>query len=222
MIASPGHLVSVQVGRVAPLGPNRTRSGFVKRPIDGPVLATAIGLAGDEQADHRVHGGLDKAIYGYGETAYSFWRTTMPGLAARMGPGAMGENLTLAAFDETSVFIGDRVRVGKALLQVTEPRQPCFKLALAFGDPALPRAFTRSGRCGWYYRTLEPGMIAAGDNAECVERPNPDWSVGRFFEVVTARAFGRETLAEIVALEGIGTGWKLKALQGLARLRGDP
>jgi MOSC domain-containing protein YiiM len=220
MIASPGRVVSVQIGTVAPLGPNRVPSGFVKRAVAGPVAVTAHGLDGDEQADLRVHGGRDKAVYGYAAAAYDYWRATQPQHLARLHPGAMGENLTLAGLGEAHVYIGDKVRIGTSLLQVSEPRQPCFKLALAFDDAKLPRAFARSGRCGWYYRTLEPGVIAAGDDCEVVERPNPDWPVARLFEVITARAFGRETLVEMVAIEGLAEGWKLKALGGLARLRG--
>lgn len=219
MIASPGRVVSVQVGRIAPIGPNRVPSGFVKHPVTGPVKVSEFGIDGDEQADLRVHGGRDKAAYAYGAEAYDFWRATVSQHAARLVPGAMGENLTLAALDETTVCIGDKVRIGTALLQVTEPRQPCFKLALAFGDSKMPRAFTRSARCGWYYRTLEPGTIRAGDICDCIDRPNPGWPVARLFDVIMARAIGRETLVEMVAIEGLADGWKAKALGGLARLR---
>lgn len=219
MIASPGRVVSVLVGGIAPLGSKAVPTGFVKRAVDGPVAATAAGLAGDEQADRRVHGAPDKAIYGYSAAAYDFWRTAFPHHS--FAPGAMGENLTLDGCDETNVAIGDRVRIGSALLQVTEPRQPCFKLALAFDDSTMPRALTRSGRCGWYYRTLEPGMIAAGDTSVTIDRPNPEWPVARFFEVISARAFGRNILAEIAAIEGVSDGWRVKALRALSRSRGD-
>ena len=219
MIASPGKVASIHVGRVAPLGAKRVWSAFVKHAVTGPVDIGALGLDGDEQADLRFHGGPDKAVYGYGAEAYEFWRTAQPQHAARLVAGGMGENLTIAGLDEASVNIGDRVRVGTALLQVTEPRQPCFKLALAFDDPKLPRAFTRSGRCGWYYRVLEPGRVAAGDACDCVDRPNADWPVSRMFEIVMARAIGRDTLVEMVAIEGLADGWKIKALAGLARLR---
>lgn len=219
MIASPGRVVSVQVGAIAPIGPKRVPSGFIKHPITGPVEVTERGIDGDQQADLRVHGGRDKAVYAYGAEAYDFWRATQPQHAARFYPGAMGENLTLAGLDEASVCIGDRVRIGTALLQVTEPRQPCFKLALAFEDAKLPRAFTRSGRCGWYYRTLEAGTIVAGDVCDRIDRPNPDWPVARLFEVIMARAIGREMLVEMVAIEGLADGWKARALGGLARLR---
>lgn len=221
MITSPGRVVSVQIGRIAALGPKQVPSGFVKRPVAGPVGVTADGIAGDEQADLRVHGGRDKAVYGYSAEAYVFWRTAQPQHADRLGPGAMGENLTIAGFDEKTVCIGDKVRIGTALLEVTEPRQPCFKLALAFDDPRLPRAFTRSGLCGWYYRTLEPGVIVAGDACDCIDRPNPTWPVSRLFEVIMARAFAPDILSELVSIEGLADGWKVKALGELARLHRD-
>ncbi len=221
MIASPGKVISVQVGAIALLGPNRVPSGFIKHPVAGPVAVAALGLGGDAQADLRVHGGRDKAVYAYAAAAYDYWREAQPQHAPRLRPGAMGENLTVAGLDEASVCIGDKVRIGTALLQITEPRQPCFKLALAFEDPKLPRAFTRSGRCGWYYRTLEPGMIAAGDGCDTVDRPNPDWPVARLFEIIMARAIGRATLVEMLAIEGLAEGWKIKALAGLARLRAE-
>lgn len=220
MNASPSRVVSVHVGPVAPLGPNAVPSGFVKRTVAGRVGATSDGLAGDAQADRRCHGGNDKAVYGYGDAAYAVWRDMFPRHAPRLIPGSMGENLTLAGVDETTVCIGDRVGIGTALLQVTEPRQPCFKLALHFDDPAMPRAMTRSGLSGWYYRVLEPGMVAAGDPHVLIDRPNDSWPVRRFFEVIIARADGRELLTEMLAIEGLSEGWKLKALQRLARLRG--
>jgi MOSC domain-containing protein YiiM len=222
MNSSPCRVVSVQIGSVALLGPKSVPSGFVKHVVAGKIMASVTGLAGDAQADRRLHGGFDKAVYGYSEAAYDIWRTILPRHAHRFRPGCMGENLTVAGLDEGSVCIGDRVRIGDALFQVTEPRQPCFKLALYFDDPSLPRAMNRSGLCGWYYRVLEPGYVAMNDAVVLIDRPNTDWPVRRFFEIIVARAGGRDLLAEMVAIEGLSEAWKLKALQGLARLNGDP
>lgn len=216
MNASASYVVSIQVGPVAPLGPKCVPSGFVKRPVAGAVTASFAGLAGDEQADRRVHGGCDKAVYGYPDRAYAWWAAEFPHLAARFVPGSLGENLTIAGADEREVRIGDRWRIGGALLQVSEPRQPCFKLALAFGEAKLARAMIRSGRCGWYYRVLEPGSVAAGDTVDLVDRPNPDWPVRRLFEIVTAPTHGREALAAMLAIDGLGERLKLKAIRGLA------
>lgn len=212
-------VLAVHVGIVAPLGPSGVPSGFRKQPALHPVYVTEMGLAGDAQADLRVHGGHDKAVYAYPVSRYAEWQAAFPELAGRFVAGSMGENLPVEGADESRVNIGDRIRVGGALLQVTQPRQPCFKLGLAFDEPRLVRHMTRSGFCGWYFRMLESGSIGAGDAHEVVERPNPEWSVARFAEVIAARALGAEVLAEMVAMEGLAVQWQAKALRLLAALR---
>ncbi len=220
MIASPGmkhpRVIAVHVGRIAPLGPQGVPSGYLKHPVDRPVLAGELGLSGDAQADLTVHGGVDKAVYGYPVSRYPDWSAAFPELSERLLPGSMGENLVIEGVAEADLAIGDRVRVGGALLQVTQPRQPCFKLALALGEPRLARAMTRNGWCGWYYRVLEAGVIGAGDDHVLVERPNPAWTVARFAEVVAARALGADLLAEMVAMEGLADNWRVRALRLLA------
>lgn len=176
--ASP-RIASVQTGRIAPLGPKGVPSGFVKRVVNGPVRVEMLGLAGDEQADLRVHGGFDKAVYGYALANYAAWLREVPQHAALLVPGGLGENLTIDGLDEAAVCIGDIVRVGTATLQVTQPRQPCFKFGLRFNDPLMPRAMVKNGLCGWYYRVIEAGAVSAGDTLELQERPNPDWSIAQ-------------------------------------------
>ena len=217
-LASPARVVSIQIGVIAPLGPRGVPSAFVKRLVDGPVALTAAGVVGDAQADRSVHGGPDKAVYAYGAAAYARWREEVPRHAARFVAGAMGENLTIAGWGEADVMIGDRVRAGSALLEVTEPRQPCFKLGLAFADPTMPRAMLRLGLCGWYYRVLEPGTLTAGDAVTCVDRPNPDWPVARLFATVGRGRLDRDTLVAIAALAGLSDGWRAK-VQRLLRMR---
>ncbi len=218
MIASP-EVVAVHVGTIAPLGPKAVPSGYRKHAVAGPVHAGEFGLAGDAQADLTVHGGADKAVYGYPLSRYPDWAAAFPDLSGIFAPGAMGENLVVADVDETGIHIGDRIRSGSALLQITQPRQPCFKLALALGEPRLARTMVRRGWCGWYYRVLEPGVITAGDAHTVVERPNPDWSIARFAEVIAAQAMGAELLAELLAIEGLAPNWQAKALRRLADLR---
>jgi MOSC domain-containing protein YiiM len=188
-----GAVRSVQVGRIAPLGPEGVPSAFVKRPIAGPIAVATLGLAGDEQADLRVHGGRDKAVYGYAHTNYAVWLKEYPQHVALLVPGGFGENLTLDACDESSVCVGDVVRIGTSVLQVTEPRQPCFKFALRFDDVAMARAMVQNGMCGWYYRVLTPGSLATGDSALLLERPHPTWSVERVNRRIVQR---RGTAAE--------------------------
>ena len=205
------------------MGPQGTPSGYRKAPVGHPVVVHDLGLTGDAQADLDVHGGRDKAVYGYPLSRYPAWAAEFPALADRMVAGAMGENLAVDGVDEMGIHIGDRVRVGGALLQVSQPRLPCFKLGLAHDEPRLIRAMVRNGFCGWYYRVVECGAIGAGDAHVVVERPNLDWPVSRFAGVIAARAMGAEVLREMVAMEGLAADWQARALRQLAALRhGEP
>lgn len=193
-------LHSVQVGRTAPLGPEGVPSGFVKRPVLGPVQVSPLGLAGDEQADLSVHGGPEKAVYGYAMRHYAAWRSELPEHEQILVPGAFGENLTVDGLTEDEIFVGDVHRMGSALLQVCQPRQPCFKLALHFRDSRLPRAMVKSGRAGWYYRVIEGGTLRAGDRVELVQRPQPGLPLSRLVSIVNR---GVATVDEHSALAGM-------------------
>lgn len=221
MNASPdlARIVEVRTGQIAPLGPKGVASAYLKSAAVQPVYVGEYGLAGDSQADRSVHGGLDKAVYGYPSSRYPDWTAAFPAIADRFVPGAMGENLVIDGLDETGIHIGDRIRVGGTLLQVTQPRQPCFKLTLFIGDPQVARTMTRRGWCGWYYRVLELGVIGAGDGHQVVERPNPDWPISRFAELIAARALGADLLSEMLGMEGLAETWQVKALKLLADLR---
>jgi MOSC domain-containing protein YiiM len=188
-----GSVRSVQVGRAAPLGPDGVMSAFVKRAVEGPVEVRTLGLEGDEQVDLRVHGGPDKAVYGYAFSSYVNWRDSFPQYSHLFVPGGLGENLTIEGCDEGNVCLGDIVRIGSATLQVSQPRQPCFKFALRFGDITMPRAMVQNGLCGWYYRVLQPGVLAAGHPIQLQERPHPDWSIQRVNrQIVQRRATASE------------------------------
>lgn len=208
-----GRAVSIQAGRIAPLGPQGVPSGFVKHAVHGSVRAGKSGLEGDEQADLTVHGGADKAVYGYSIANYAVWLREFPEHRALFVPGGFGENLTIEGLDETNVCIGDIIRIGTAMLQVSQPRQPCFKLALRFNDKRLPRAMISSGRCGWYYRVLEPGTLNAGDVISLQEQPNPDWPIARFFRLITTRPAALNGMAELAKLEGLAVQWREAACQ---------
>jgi MOSC domain-containing protein YiiM len=191
---------SVQVGRIAPLGPDGVPSAFIKRPIVGAARVEQLGLAGDEQADLRVHGGNSKAVYGYAHANYAAWFDAFPQHADLLTPGGFGENLTFDGCDEKSVCVGDVVGIGSVVLQVTEPRQPCFKFALRFADPAMPQAMVRNGYCGWYYRVLRPGRLTAADTVTLEERPHPLWSIDRVNRRIVQRHGTPAEKSEFAAL----------------------
>src|SRR5580765_350121 len=124
---SDAHLLSVQTGRTAPLGPDGVPSAFVKIARQGAVAVTRLGLDGDEQADLTVHGGPEKAVYAYAAAHYPQWAAAFPQLEGHFSAGAMGENLTVSGLAEDGICVGDVHQAGSALLQVCQPRQPCFK-----------------------------------------------------------------------------------------------
>ena len=217
MIASPARVSQVRVGPVAPLGPRGVPSGFIKAPVSGRVAVGPLGLAGDAQADLRVHGGRDKAVYAYAASAYETWQAAVPRHAAALTAGSLGENLTIDGWTDADVAIGDRVRIGSAVLQVSEPRIPCYKLNLAFGDDSMVDAFRAIGISGWYYRVVEPGSVGVGDAVTLVDRNQPDWTIARFFAVVTRGTIGDDDLRAIVALDGVADRWREKAQRLLDR-----
>ena len=209
------HVVSVHLGKIAPLGPEKTRSAIVKRAAEGAVAVMPLGLVGDEQADKSVHGGPDMAVYGYGARHYPAWAAEYPQHAAQFAPGGVGENLPIDGIVEEDICVGDIHAIGSALLQVCQPRQPCFKFALKFGDSKLPRAMVKNGRSGWYYRVVQTGEIAAGDKVSLHARPHPDFAFPRLVEIVNHGEATAEELQRLAAMEGLAKKLRVMAEQGL-------
>jgi MOSC domain-containing protein YiiM len=162
---------SVNVGLPRPLATAKgeVRSGIVKAPVAGRVLVHRLGLDGDGQADLSVHGGVHKAVYVYSHDHYAVWARELG--RADLGPGSFGENLTVDGMLETDVRIEDIYRFGSAVLQVTQPRAPCFKLAAHLGLPDFGKTFLASGRSGFYLRVLEEGDVGVGDSIERISSP---------------------------------------------------
>lgn len=143
------------------------RSAIGKAVVDGPVVVGPLGMAGDEQADRRNHGGPDKAVMAYSAEHYEAWRAD----GLDLGPAAFGENLTTVGLTEPTVVLGSVYRVGTAVLQAATPRRPCYKLAAFHGIEDLTVRTGRLGRVGVYFRVLEPGTVRAGDEFELLSRP---------------------------------------------------
>jgi MOSC domain-containing protein YiiM len=154
-------VVSVNVGqpRTVDWRGRRVTSAIWKQPVEGPVTVDGVNLAGDDQADRRVHGGVDKAVYAYALEDYEWWSTTTGALP----PATFGENLTTAGIDLTRAHIGDRWHVGSAVLEVSQPRQPCFKLGVRMNDDGFPGVFAAARRPGVYLRIVRAGAVTAGD-----------------------------------------------------------
>jgi MOSC domain-containing protein YiiM len=190
-------------------------SGFVKSAVKGPVRVTSMGLEGDEQADLRVHGGVDKAVYGYAISHYLGWSREFPEHRGLFVAGGVGENLPVEGLDEDTVCIGDQHSIGTAVLVVCQHRQPCYKFALRFDDIRVVRAMVKNGRCGWYYRVLREGSMQAGDEVRLLNRPNPGWTVARFAALQTRHGFDNDVWAQLAVLPGLADNWRAKARQQL-------
>jgi MOSC domain-containing protein YiiM len=160
--------VNVSLVRTVPWKGGTVSTGIYKEPTDRRVRVRALGLEGDEQADLRAHGGPRKAVYGYPGEHYPPWRRELPGMDLPLG--MFGENLTTEGLLEADVHVGDRYRVGTAVLEVTQPRFPCYKLGVKFGREDILPLFLRSGRSGFYFAVVREGEVAAGDAIEVVSR----------------------------------------------------
>lgn len=171
-------ILSVNIARAQPLliQGRSVLTSIGKQPVLGPVAVGDLGLAGDEQADLSVHGGLSKAVYAYPALHLPFWQTVRGQAKAAdpaqaIPPGFMGENLTLEGIDESRLWIGDRLRLPGCELAVSEPRRPCFKFNAVMGFPQASKLMNQSGYCGAYLAVMRAGQVQAGDVAELIPGP---------------------------------------------------
>lgn len=174
-------------GKALPYTRPDSRSGIHKQPRHERLHIGELGFAGDEQGDLRVHGGIDKAVHHYPFEHYADWRSELGGLAVLQQPGAFGENISTQGLTEATVCLGDRFELGDALLEISQGRQPCWKLNDRFGVPDMARRVQDSGRSGWYYRVLQPGHAQAGDALTLIARPHPDWPLARLAALLYQR-----------------------------------
>ena len=211
---------AVFVGTLRPLPPEGQQTGMFKMPVAGPVVAEREGLAGDMQADLRVHGGPEKAVHYYPAEHYAALAARVPALAGVLIPGVLGENLSGRGLTEDSVCIGDVFAIGTCRLQVSQPRQPCWKISHRLGHEPMSRVIADAGLTGWYFRVLEAGEIAAGDGIECAERPAPGLTLARLW---TARLAHRPDPAELrclAAAPGLNPDWVTRLVERAAWLAG--
>ncbi|MCF3595756.1 MOSC domain-containing protein [Rhodobacteraceae bacterium LMO-12] len=198
----------VRIGQIQPLGPNGVPSGIYKEPVPGGIMAHAACLTGDEQGDRRHHGGPDKAIHAYAKSNYPLWTADLPDLAKQFRAGAFGENLVVEGAAEAEISLGDWWRIGGALLEVSQGRQPCWRLNLRFGRSDMARWVQMNGRTGWYFRVLESGMIAANDTGRLEVRPHPAWTIKRVSHLLYHDCLNTAALTEFAALTGLPESWR--------------
>ncbi|MCC9600605.1 MOSC domain-containing protein [Stieleria sp. JC731] len=205
---------SIQIGSVVSEGDPEAKdvttrfwtSAFRKRSIDGPVAVGQLGIDGDHVADHKHHGGIDKSILCYAGQHYQAWQAEYPHL--QFGGGGFGENLTLAGISESDACIGDHWKVGNCEFQISQPRQPCWKISRRFQDKTMTKAVAQSGRTGWYLRVLAEGELNIGDEIEVIHRPNPSWSIARANDVLFGREVDRLAVIALMNLQELSSEWK--------------
>jgi MOSC domain-containing protein YiiM len=200
-------IMSLQVGlpRVMdPHGQPWTTATF-KYPVSGKVALSWLGLAGDGQADLENHGGVDKAVLVYSEEHFERWRREL--FPEGLTPGAFGENFTVQGLNETNVSVGDVYEVGSARVEVSQPRQPCWKQAQRYGIKDLVVKIIRSGRTGWYLRVRREGSVEAGDVMTLVERRCPEWTIERANHVMYVEKHNRELTRELAACPALSESW---------------
>ena len=182
-------------------------TGIFKKPVSGRVMLRKLNLDGDEQADRTVHGGVDMAVYAYPVEHYGYWQTELarPPFAF----GQFGENFTIEGLSEESVRVGDVVAIGDAVLQVSQPRIPCYKLAMRMQEgPEFPQRFLDSGRTGFYLRVLQEGTVAAGDAIAIVEGDGQSVTIAEFLHLYASKCRDPASLSRVLAARALGDAWR--------------
>jgi MOSC domain-containing protein YiiM len=199
---------AVLCGQLLPLGTQGHLSGIAKTIAPAPWRITRTGFVGDAQGDLHHHGGPEKAIHHYPLDHYDDWRKEFGAHPLLTAPGAFGENLSTIGWTERSVHIGDIVRFGSAILQISQGRQPCWKLNARFDRKDVAHLTQMSGRTGWYYRVLEEGTAQPGDQLSLIERPRPDWPLSRLTHLLYRDKDRYDDLAEMAAIPELAEGWR--------------
>jgi MOSC domain-containing protein YiiM len=207
-----GRLLSVNVGLVREVqhGERQVRTSIWKDPVDGRVAARDNRLEGNRQADDGAHGGYDKAAYAYAREDYEWWEEQ---LGRPLEPGTFGENLTTRGIDVTGARVGERWEIGTVVLEVSEPRLPCFKLGIRMEDPGFLKRFAGGGRPGAYLRIVQEGDLGAGDAIRVVQRPDHDVTMALMF---AAGLGDRSLLPRLAAAPALPEGWRERAASAQA------
>lgn len=197
-------LLSVNVGRRREFEyqGRPAESAIWKQPVEGRVLVRGGNLEGDEQADRKVHGGPDKAVYAYAREDYAWWEQE---LGRSLEPGEFGENLTTEGLDLTNALVGERWELGSAVLEVAEARMPCWKLGVRMDDKHFPRRFLAAGRPGAYLRILQEGDLGRGDEIRIVHLPRHDLTMGELSRIY---AGDRQEARRILDVPQLSETWR--------------
>jgi MOSC domain-containing protein YiiM len=207
----------ILTGKISNLGSSNRRSAIQKVQRSGPWKITFLGIEGDEQANTKHHGGIEKAIHHYPYDHYKYWLNTLGPHALLNQPGAFGENISTIGWTEETICIGDILAFGSAQLQVSQGRQPCLNLNLRFNLTEMAYLVQSSGLTGWYYRIITPGIVNTEARIQIVERRYPDWPLSRLNRLLYRDTLNREALEEMSKLKELSESWRNLVLQRLKK-----
>ena len=201
-------VISVNVGRpqIVVSNGNPVSTAIFKRPVEGRVAVRTLNLDGDRQADLSVHGGPSKAVYAYPSEHYEYWKQELPEI--ELPWGKFGENLTTAGLMESELNIGDKFQAGTAVIMVTEPRMPCYKLGIRFGRSDIIKRFLASGRTGFYFAVLQEGDVAAGDRIELIEQDRHAFKLSDITRLYVHDKHNYDLLHRAMQLDALPQSWK--------------
>ncbi|MDZ4677797.1 MAG: MOSC domain-containing protein [Oligoflexia bacterium] len=207
-------ILSIQVGtpKTITYRDHEITTGIFKSPINTPVKLCRLNLESDGQADLKVHGGVDKALYAYSHDAYGWWEKNRP--QDKYEFGAFGENLTIDHLPEDKIYIGDTFEIGKAIVQVSQPRFPCSKLVAKFNDPSILKTFNKSNRPGVYFRVLKEGIIEAGEILTLISQEEILVSIEELFIFGNTKKMDSKRAQELIKIKTLTPNW-IKKLSDL-------
>lgn len=212
-------MVQVFLGGIRPLPPDNQPTGIFKQEVLMPVWVGREGLAGDAQADRRVHGGPEKALHQYAIANYARLATAFPDAARLLIPGSIGENLSAPEWDETKVAIGDVFRLGDSTIQVSQPRSPCWKIDNRFSIEGMAQFIAEQRITGWYFRVLEEGAVEPGSEFERIQRNGCPVSIAELLSLWAEHRPDPDLLVEVSRTQGLTDTWVSKLKDRAARLR---
>lgn len=201
-------IISLNVGlpRLAVYKGTTIQTGIFKKPVSGPVMLRTLNLDGDKQADLSVHGGPYKAVYAYPSEHFEYWRRE---LASMILPwGSFGENFTTSGLDEADIHVGDRFRIGSAIVVVRQPRMPCYKLAARFQRDEIIEEFLASGRSGFYFSVEQEGEVAEGDSVELLSREAPGITIDEMNRLFVREKYNQDLLQKAIATPALPESWR--------------
>ncbi|WP_196809326.1 MOSC domain-containing protein [Rhizobium sp. 2MFCol3.1] len=208
-------VLSLRIGSLAPLGPRAVPSGINKLEVAAPIWLGESGFVGDMQGDTAKHGGPEKAVHPYPFEHYAAWSNDLGEHPRLRSPGAFGENIATDGLTEDSVAIGDRFQLGTSIVEVSQGRQPCWRLNERFSRKTMAREVQETGRTGWYCRVIQTGTVGPTDRLTLLERSTPDWTIRRIWRAFYVDTLDKSELRGIADLDRLAATWRNYALRRL-------